>query len=180
MEQLSWRTEDQFDSISSSEGWTSIQLRKKRENSDPDAYEYRIGEEALLNTYSSLKQYEDIIRPKPPGKWIDLKLENKNLYLYLECFFTIESLSRSYSTGNPNIYDIVSAELITKEQLPDNFSGEYPVRQNTNGFNYYDITLGRILICMFSKNNPPIIFHKNNNIQLGIVCRNGLCKPKLF
>lgn len=180
MNQINWRSEDQFDSFiyppdDGSNGFNFIQLRKKQNDSNPNAYEYRIGKDAGLSAANV--NYSNIITPKPPGEWIDLTLEAKSLYLYLECLFSVESRNE----GNYPIYKISSAKLITTEEnsLPNNFSGTYKIEQDNQGYNYYEITLGRRLLAIFAKYEHPIMLYKCPNINLVNILINGFSKPKI-
>lgn len=182
MNEMSWRSEDQFDNYtavpseygsSTSVGFDLVQLRKKRDD-NPDSYEYRIGKNAALTT-GGTENFANIIKPKPPGEWIDLTLKNKELYLYIECVFSISSRDVSFGPT----YKISSAKLITAETLPNNFSGTYKVATNDAGFQYYEITLGRALIAMFSKNDLPIHLNPCSTISLTNKATNGFVKPSL-
>jgi len=180
MNQMSWRNEDQFDNfifspdVTYSYGWNFIELRKKRDN-NANSYEYKISKDAVLTADENTTNSANIVTPKPPGEWIDLTLEKKELYLYLECIFSIES--RNSITNRPQKYKISSAKLITAEKLPDNFSGTYQVKQDNFGYSYYEITLGRSLICIFNKNDFPTTLIVCDAIRLRTVSLNGFDKP---
>jgi hypothetical protein len=178
--QITWRSEDQFDSFiyppdDGSNGFNFIQLRKKQKDPNPDAYEYRIGKDAGLEV--QIVNYSNIITPKPPGEWIDITLKEKKLYLYLECLFSVKSRNEA---GYP-IYKISSAKLITTEEdsLPNNFSGTRKIVQDNQGYNYYEISLGRRLLAIFAKYEHPIMIYKCPNINLISSAINGLTKPRI-
>jgi hypothetical protein len=78
------KLDDQFDSSYSPNilGFNYTNLRKNP-NSMPNQYQYKIGIDARLYSNEAGKRYENILKPKKPGEWIDITFNNQDLYLYL-------------------------------------------------------------------------------------------------
>jgi hypothetical protein len=168
--------DDQFEGISEEIylGFSKISTRKKPDGGSTE-YQYKIDKDAKL--YGSQKDFTSIIKPKVPGEWIDVTYKGKDLYLYLECIF---SVSKRTETTEPETYSISSATLITTDkQLPSKFSGTFSKKTNTNGRNYYEITLGRRFLSILPFHIQPIQYWPNSNISLGTRNINGISYPSI-
>ena len=168
--------DDQFEGISEEIylGFGQISTRKKPNGGNTE-YQYKIEKEGKL--YASQKDFTSTIKPKVPGEWIDVIYNGKDLYLYLECIF---SVSKRTETTEPETYSISSATLITTDkQLPTKFSGTFSKKTNTNGRNYYEITLGRKFLAILPFNIKPIQFTLNTYIALGTRNSNGITYPSI-
>lgn len=169
--------DDQFEALSetSNTGFAKISTRKKPD-SGITQYQYKIHKYATLS--SSQKDFTKIIKPKIPDEWIDVTYTGKDLYLYLECVFSVSK--RSSGNNRPEEYSISSANLITTDQkLPSKFSGSFPKKTDKNGFNYYEITLGRRFLAILPFHIQPVSFWLNTNISLGHRNINGISYPSI-
>ena len=131
--------DDQFEGVSEETyfGFGKISTRKKPSGGNTE-YQYKIEKEGKL--YASDKEFTSIIKPKVPGEWIDVIYNGKDLYLYLECIF---SVTKRGETNRPLGYSISSATLITTDkQLPTKFSGTFP----KNASQVFSTT-----VCIFAK-----------------------------
>jgi hypothetical protein len=169
--------DDQFEGISEEiyRGFGQISTRKKPSGGNTE-YQYKIEKEGKL--YASDKDFTSIIKPKVPGEWIDVTYKGKDLYLYLECIF---SVSKRSTNGRPEAYSISSATLITTDkQLPTKFSGTFTKKADSDsGYNYYEITLGRKFLAILPFNIKPVQFTLNTYIALGTRNSNGISYPSI-
>jgi YD repeat-containing protein len=169
--------DDQFDGIleQSYNGFGNISTRKKPDGGSTE-YQYKIDKDAKL--YASTQEFTSIIKPKVPGEWIDVTYAGKDLYLYLECIFSITK--RNKDTNRPESYKISSATLITTDkQLPSKFSGTFSKQTAKDGYNYYEITLGRRFLSILPFHIQPIQYWPNSNISLGTRNINGITYPSI-
>jgi hypothetical protein len=156
-------------------GFGKISTRKKPSGGNTE-YQYKIDKEGKL--YASDKEFTSIIKPKVPGEWIDVTYKGKDLYLYLECIF---SVSKRNANGRPETYSISSATLITTDkQLPTKFSGTFTKKADSDsGDNYYEITLGRKFLAILPFNIKPVQFTLNTYIALSTRNSNGISYPSI-
>ena len=168
--------DDQFEGVSEETyfGFGKISTRKKPSGANTE-YQYKIEKEGKL--YASSKEFTSIIKPKVPGEWIDVIYNGKDLYLYLECIFSVSTRNAS---GRPETYSISSATLITTDkQLPTKFSGTFSKKADNDGGNYYEITLGRKFLAILPFSIQPIQFTLNTYIALGTRNINGITYPSI-
>ena len=168
--------DDQFEGVSEETyfGFGKISTRKKPSGGNTE-YQYKIEKEGKL--YASDKEFTSIIKPKVPGEWIDVIYNGKDLYLYLECIF---SVTKRGETNRPLGYSISSATLITTDkQLPTKFSGTFPKKVDNDGGNYYEITLGRRFLAILPFSIQPIQFTLNTYIALTTRNTNGINYPSI-
>lgn len=169
--------DDQFEGISQEiyYGFGAISTRKKPNGKNTE-YQYQIEKEGTL--YASGKDFTSIIKPKVPGEWIDVTYNGKDLYLYLECIFSVSK--RIEASNRPESYSISSATLITTDkELPTKFSGTFSKKVDKFGYNYYEITLGRKFLAILPFNIKPIQFTLNTYIALGTRNSNGITYPSI-
>jgi hypothetical protein len=169
--------DDQFEGINEQSyyGFANISTRKKPSGGNTE-YQYKIEKEAKL--YASDKEFTSIIKPKVPGEWIDVTYKGKDLYLYLECIFSVSK--RSTDTNRPESYSISSATLITTDkQLPTKFSGTFSKKADKSGGNFYEITLGRRFLAILPFHLQPIQYWSNTNIGLATRNTNGINYPSI-
>lgn len=182
-ERILHAADDQFEGINQETfyGFGKISTRKKPNGGNTE-YQYKIDKEGKL--YASGKEFTSIIKPKIPGEWIDVTYNRKDIYLYLECIF---SVSKRYAgSGRPEAYSISSASLITTDQkLPNKFSGTYSKIRDASGLfgvgggYYYEITLGRKFLAILPFHIPPVQFSLSTNINLTSKNINGIITPSL-
>jgi hypothetical protein len=138
-------------------------------------YQYKIDKEGKL--YSSQKDYSNIIKPKKLGEWIDIVYTGKDIYLYLECTF---SVSKRDNKNRPETYNISSAELITTDKkLPTKFSGNFSKKTDSDGYNYYEIALGRRFLAVLPFHIQPVMFYLGTDITLSRRNVNGIFYPTI-
>jgi len=169
--------DDQFEGVSEETyfGFGKISTRKKPSGGNTE-YQYKIEKEGEL--YASSKEFTSIIKPKVPGEWIDVTYKGKDLYLYLECIFSVSK--RNSATNRPEGYSISSATLITTDkQLPTKFSGTFSKKVDNDGGNYYEITLGRKFLAILPFSIQPIQFTLNTYIALSSRRLNGITYPSI-
>lgn len=147
---------------------------RQNPNNKPNQYQYKIGVDAKLYANDQSKSYENILKPKKPGEWIDIVFNNQDLYLYLECIFVV--LSRDNDSTK---YSISSAELKTTTTLPQNkFSGEY-TKYSKDNKNSYEIVRGRRLLAIIPDPQAPIQIYLCPNIFLSNWFINGILKVRI-
>jgi hypothetical protein len=169
--------DDQFEAINeiSYYGFGKISTRKKPDGGTTE-YQYKIHKDAKL--YSSGKDFTSIIKPKIPGEWIDVKYDDKDLYLYIECIFSVSK--RAPTNNRPETYSISSANLITTYQkLPSKFSGSFSKKIDNDNQNYYEITLGRRFLAILPFHIQPVQFWLGTNLSLSGRNVNGINYPSI-
>jgi hypothetical protein len=176
-ERILHAADDQFEGINQETfyGFGKISTRKKPNGGNTE-YQYKIDKEGKL--YTSSKEFTSIIKPKVPGEWIDVIYNGKDVYLYLECIFSVSK--RYAASGRPEAYSISSASLITTDKkLPNKFSGTYSKIKDGFGAYYYEITLGRKFLAILPFHISPVQFLLSTNINLTSKNINGIITPTL-
>jgi hypothetical protein len=169
--------DDQFEGVSeeSYSGFGKISTRKKPSGGNTE-YQYKIDKDGKL--YASQKNFTSIIKPKVPGEWIDVTYTGKDLYLYLECIFSVST--RNSASNRPETYSISSANLITTDKkLPSKFSGSFSKKIDKSNYNYYEITLGRRFLAILPFHIQPVQFWLNTSIALATRNINGISYPSI-
>jgi len=169
--------DDQFEGLTNESyvGFAKISTRKKPDGGTTQ-YQYKIHKDAQL--YASDKEFTKIIKPKIPDEWIDVTYTGKDLYLYIECVFSVSQ--RNPESNRAEVYSISSANLITTDQkLPSKFSGSFSKKIDKQGYNYYEMTLGRRFLAILPFHIQPVNFLLNTNISLGARNINGIRYPSI-